>query len=480
MESLLRVSSKRGVCFSILECQNRRRHPALGITNRIPLSTSPDNWPWIPPDFPTRAGNMSGEPGTWGRVNTRRAQVAGHIPHNPHDRHVDTATVRCATLAIRPIASQCDLAFSMADSSTHQLAPSRRVAELDALRALAAINLMLFHFTHVYSVKFGYSTPLGFEWPYGKYGVQLFFMLSGLVNAMALSRIGSASEFIGRRLIRIAPAYYLVVGLNLLLLTWLPLSIQGGYRWEQVWANLTIVPNLLGYECLEPVTWTLQIEVLFYGVLAILFAGGALRNPARTLLWYMAVCIVLRGYMNVFAPQGDSEGFGFAAWATQLLLVDYMPLFAIGMMLHELRQGRSDWRWNLAGLVGAIVVFHWIDQRHHNPLVTLALTGLLAAAAWGRIPVLRTRPLLFISGISYSLYLLHNNLGCVLIYQLDQLGIPPVVCFSASLPLVILLAAAASRWIEQPLARRLRSGWDALRQRRASWRSLNRAPIATS
>ncbi|HMP80851.1 MAG TPA: acyltransferase family protein, partial [Pirellulaceae bacterium] len=121
---------------------------------------------------------------------------------------------------------------------------SRRVAELDALRALAAINLMLFHFTHVYSVKYGYSSPLGWEWPYGKYGVQLFFMLSGLVNAMVLTRIGSAAEFLGRRMIRILPAYYLVIGLNLVLLTWLPLSLQGSYTWDQVLANLTVVPSL--------------------------------------------------------------------------------------------------------------------------------------------------------------------------------------------------------------------------------------------
>ena len=68
------------------------------------------------------------------------------------------------------------------------LAPQRRIVELDALRALAAINLVLFHFTHVYAVKFGYTTPLGFEWPYGAYGVEMFFILSGFVNAMSLLR----------------------------------------------------------------------------------------------------------------------------------------------------------------------------------------------------------------------------------------------------------------------------------------------------
>ena len=29
-------------------------------------------------------------------------------------------------------------------------------------------------------------------------------------------------------------------------------------------ANLTTMPNLLGYDNMEPVTWTLQVEMLFY------------------------------------------------------------------------------------------------------------------------------------------------------------------------------------------------------------------------
>ena len=48
------------------------------------------------------------------------------------------------------------------------------------MRALSCLNLLLFHFTFVYQNKYGFASPLGFSFPYGKYGVQLFFMLSGL------------------------------------------------------------------------------------------------------------------------------------------------------------------------------------------------------------------------------------------------------------------------------------------------------------
>ncbi|MFG0267113.1 MAG: acyltransferase family protein, partial [Rhodopirellula sp. JB055] len=78
--------------------------------------------------------------------------------------------------------------------SASALKPHRRILELDALRAMAAINLVLFHFTHVYAVKFGFSSPLGGEWPYGAYGVELFFILSGFVNSMSLMRRGKPTD----------------------------------------------------------------------------------------------------------------------------------------------------------------------------------------------------------------------------------------------------------------------------------------------
>ena len=76
------------------------------------------------------------------------------------------------------------------DASQPALKPHRRILELDALRAMAALNLVLFHFTYLYAVKFGYSSSLGFEWPYGAYGVEMFFILSGFVNSMSLLRRG--------------------------------------------------------------------------------------------------------------------------------------------------------------------------------------------------------------------------------------------------------------------------------------------------
>lgn len=341
-----------------------------------------------------------------------------------------------------------------------------RVPELDAVRAMAALNLMLFHFTHVYSVKYGFTSSLGFEYSYGKYGTQLFFLLSGYVNAMTLLGKSQPLDFLAARTIRIVPTYLLVLGMNLVLLLFLPFTLHGRYSTAQVLANLTLIPKLLGYECLEPVTWTLQVEVLFYAVLLLMFCLGGLQRPVRTLMWYMAVCIAGTWWLNtVRADFAGTDAAWLADFWEELLLLPYMPLFAIGILLYRLRTGASGSGWNLVGLAAAIGTFHLIDRREHNPAATFLLIGLIAGAGWGVLPPLRLRPWVFLSSISYSLYLLHNNLGTAFIYYLNQAGIEPWICFLMVFPFVVGVSALFSFWVERPISARLRAGWKSWRHR---------------
>ena len=359
------------------------------------------------------------------------------------------------------------------DQAETVAAPVRkRVVELDAIRALAAINLVAFHFTHVYAVKYGYTTPLGFEFPWGKYGVQLFFMLSGLVNAMTLMKKRNVGDFLVARFVRICPAFWAVIAINCLVAGLAPLSAQG-ITLPQLLANLTILPNLFGFECIEPVTWTLQVEILFYGVLVILFVTGALQNPLRA-VWSLLVlslgtCLCIR-YLEYTGHSGTL--LGGMEWYRDLLILEYIPLFTVGILLNEMRSRNGSMAMNAAGILASIVAFHAIDRHDHNPAVTLLLFSVLALAAFGKAPFLRFGPLVWISSFSYALYLMHNNLGCVVIWHLDHAGIPPVIAMILA-TLMVAGAAALVTWkIERPVTKWLRDRLSGLRLK-----GLNEKPV---
>ncbi len=343
------------------------------------------------------------------------------------------------------------------------LKPHTRILELDSLRALAAINLVLFHFTHVYAVKFGYTSALGFEWPFGAYGVEMFFILSGFVNSMSLMRRGRPVDFVAARLIRILPIFLIVIIANVWIMSFAPLN-QIGLTTTQLAANLTLLPRVFGQECVDPVMWTLQIEMIFYFTLVTLYRSGGLKRYfigwGSLLVASYFACPLLD---SVAATSEGTWWFALATAGRRLLLLDFVPLFAMGFLLYMIKTKTGN-RWqNIAGILVAAFVFHSIDHGKHNPAATALILGLVTLCAYGKLPLLRFKPLLYVSTISYALYLCHNNLGCVLIHRLDHSGYPPVVCFGLAVVFSFCLATLVTTRIEGPITNWLRKRWEAYR-----------------
>lgn len=345
----------------------------------------------------------------------------------------------------------------------HVTEPRRRIVELDVMRALAAVSLVLFHFTHVFRVKYGYIDPLGFEYHYGAYGTQMFFMLSGYVNAMSLLRRREPVDFVAARLIRIVPVFWGAILLNLLLLPIAPLETT--ISATALAANLTLLPKLFGYECIDPVMWTLQIEMLFYGLLVALFCSGLLRYPLRTWLALAGLALLVCPLHDWLVETHPSTGIASLVRVIRYgMVLDQVPLFGIGFLLYMIRTRVGSLGATIAAIVGIATVFHLIDHGKHNPAATLLITLFLTACAYGLVPVLRLRVFVYISTISYPLYLFHNNLGCIIIYQLNRSGVPAIVSLAGGLLAVVLLASWLTYRVEQPLTRRLRGWWSTVRR----------------
>ena len=360
--------------------------------------------------------------------------------------------------------------------STEPLSPPKRkrILELDAIRAISCLNLLMFHFTWVYAHKYGFESPLVYMFPYGKYGVQLFFMLSGFVNVMTLIGKRSTSDFLVARCIRIFPSYWLCILLNVLLFSFIPffgkdVTLAGTA------ANLSTLPKLFGTSNMEPVTWTLQVEMLFYAFLILMTAFGGWKNTFRNLMIGTTACLVLCGGIHFFksawpelAQSGESVTGSSLYVIEQLFILRNFPLFVMGMLLNEIYSKRGNHWLNVAGIVFAGFVFHAIDLRDHNPAATALLFGLLALGAYGKIPPLRWKPLVYISSISYTLYLFHNNIGSCCINQLQVFGFGPHASIVIATGLMIALGAATTMWFEAPITSWLRKKYKAFKSGKPS------------
>ncbi|MEU4422329.1 acyltransferase [Actinoplanes sp. NPDC024001] len=177
-----------------------------------------------------------------------------------------------------------------------------RLAWLDALRGYAAVVVAAFHLS---PVLLGADRHLQIyrHFDLGKYGVLLFFLVSGYVIPMSLERHGSLRRFWIGRLLRIYPAYLLTIAIAS------GLAVAGMYRLPDqltsetvasVLGHATMLQDLLGVRGVVRPFWTLSFEMIFYLVVAGLFAWRWHRSSA----WWAAGLTLLALAGGTRLPDG--------------------------------------------------------------------------------------------------------------------------------------------------------------------------------
>ena len=152
-----------------------------------------------------------------------------------------------------------------------------RFHEIDLLRFLAALSVLIFHYTYrgtIMGLVGGAAFPLVANvTKYGYLGVNLFFLISGFV--ILVSADGkSPRQFATSRIVRLYPTYWCCLTITFLaiLLFGRGLFIVGA---GQYLANLTMLQSFAGVESIDGVYWSLAVEMKFYLLVFLLVACSA-------------------------------------------------------------------------------------------------------------------------------------------------------------------------------------------------------------
>jgi len=350
------------------------------------------------------------------------------------------------------------------------MAPARsRLAELDALRGIAVLMVLAFHYTTRVAELYPAAAWGGFR--FGQYGVHLFFVISGFVIIMTLDRSERPADFLVARFSRLYPAYWTAI-LATSAFLWLaqgPIEPPG---LRQVAANFTMLQSFFKVPAVDGVYWTLEVELLFYALALAVFSAGLLRRPQLPILAWL----VLSGlYYSPLWPAYVEE-HRFAGLAARLLILEYAPFFTIGVVFYRLYQGAPAGYYGLAGAAFGLVLLHWPPG---VSLMIAAACAVLWKLAHGGFAFLRFAPLVFLGTISYSLYLVHQKIGHAAIVALAQDGWSPAARLGAATLLSVALATAITFLIERPAmygirrrykARALRAPYGMARHRPAAAR----------
>ncbi|RKH68404.1 acyltransferase family protein [Corallococcus llansteffanensis] len=325
-------------------------------------------------------------------------------------------------------------------AATSDASPPRLV-ELDALRGIAALAVALYHFTTEYSDLYGHSVPLWGQVPIGKYGVQLFFAISGFVILMSLERITRARDFVWSRAARLYPSYWTAVVLTFTVVALFGLPDRE-FSLQTALINLTMFHELLRVPHVDTVYWTLTIELSFYLLMFVLAS-------ARALPKVIPIFIALVALQTLAELAAQAMGMLFVA---RLASRPHLQFFALGVLAFQQSRGRVSVPSALA-LVG-VCFAHEVLVGSNAPLPVFGVVlGLAHALSRGSLRWLNWRPLLFMGFISYPFYLVHQNIGYVVIRRLEAAGWRPEAAIAVAFAVGLLLATFITYRVEQPALR---------------------------
>ena len=303
----------------------------------------------------------------------------------------------------------------------------QRQPGLDLLRALAIIVVVIYH-----------AGIMGFPLPsrvhrWGWIGVDLFFVLSGyLIGGQLLAEVARSehlnlARFYARRVLRIMPAYFVILTIYFLLPSWREYPDMA----QPLWKFLLSVQNIaLHGGTAFSHAWSLAVEDQFYLALPFILLVLFWRPRGAILV---SCFIVLSGlFLRAFlaaqnaSVDGGVSFRGFQAWIYYPTWTRLDPL-VLGVVIAAIEKFRprfwqrltnsAIWLWVPA--LALIVYALWLGESDYInfnacvwqfPLIATGMAVLLICALSPRLPLrwFAIPGAAFVASIAYSAYLVQK------------------------------------------------------------------------
>nr|WP_294507743.1 acyltransferase [uncultured Rhodopila sp.] len=327
---------------------------------------------------------------------------------------------------------------------------------VQALRAVAALLVVAYHAVEQWTNHMPGYGP-GQYWPNGSAGVDIFFVISGLVMTISVQRnVGRSNPawtFAKDRIIRIVPLYWIVTTLKIAAVAAVPslvsrtsldpLYVAGSYALLPLYNGSALMPPVL------PVGWTLTYEMFFYILVTL---SLVLRVPLSR------ICAPALIAVTVYAVITRTDGFA------NTIVLEFLFGIAIGHAIPRLQSLPAAVSLPAGAVALGLLVTVPMGYDFLRPIAWGVPAAVIVGSVVSAEITLRhvmPRWLLAAGNASYATYLTHGFVvPAVFILCARSIGFEPAG-LAATIILSLFVSAFAGQIthhvVEQPLLLRLRT-----------------------
>jgi peptidoglycan/LPS O-acetylase OafA/YrhL len=307
-----------------------------------------------------------------------------------------------------------------------------RIDVLDGFRAIAILMVILFHYFSRWIALYPYGDKYDF-FDYGKTGVQFFFIISGFVILYTIENTKDFSEFWKKRIIRLFPAMLVasLITYSFCSLFDTEFIFPASHVFTNVLVSITFLsPNLLSSLLGEMVPldyvsgsyWSLWPEIQFYLLVSIIYFFK--KNQFNLFFFSLTFILFFSNFIlhhiyckNYFTKQVSDFFVNFD-------FLESLPYFCFGVLFYTVfknkRLNKKNSIFFKIYFIG-LLVFQ-IDAYRSEPLgIVLVFIFLMLFVVLIYYPktirFLENTNLSNIGVSSYFLYLIHENIGVLIIHK---------------------------------------------------------------
>lgn len=344
---------------------------------------------------------------------------------------------------------------------------------LEAGRGIAALLVVLCHVANGIANNGTQSVPFYITmFAAGSSGVDFFFVLSGFIILFVhhddIDRPSRLPNYLISRFIRVVPIYWIALVAIIVIRMWLFVTYLPPSVPDIVWSMLMQPTGHDGFYL--PIAWTLQYEVVFYGLFATLLLSKRVGMTifALWIVWIAVANIAGTGNLTPVTGLHNLEFFGGMGAACVLrnhrlpmprvILAAGLSLFVIALLMEASKPIVADSNWSLYGIASVLIVLGAVETERQSRLSIPERLRILGSA-------------------SYSIYLFHYCALQALASSNDRVAAPvaavtsvpvsaasqelswlsPVACFVFYSGLAVGFGVMMSQRVEFPLIRIMRS-----------------------